>query len=178
MIMDDSSKKWYALKVFFNRVFQIEEYMKQEGGECYVPTVFQEKVFNGKRTVFRKPAVASLMFVRVDDNFLLKLKDDWQGKMLVYYDIATHQSKPIPDEEMNAFIYITSKGFKEIDYIPEDGTDYKTGEHVIVTGGQFEGAEGYIKRVKGDKRLIVAIEGVVAVATTYIPRCFLKKITD
>lgn len=176
--MTDSNKKWYALKVFFNRVFRVEEYMKKEGEECYIPIVMKEKTVKGKKTIVRKPAVASLMFVRIDDRFLFKLKEDWQGMMLVYYDTATHQPKPIPDEEMNAFIYITSKGFKEIDYIPEDGTDYKTGEHVIVTGGQFEGAEGYIKRVKGDKRLIVAIEGVVAVATTYIPRCFLKKITD
>ena len=36
--------------------------------------------------------------------------------------------------------------------------------------------EGYIKRIKGNHRLIVAIEGVIAVATSYIPNCFLEKI--
>lgn len=41
-----------------------------------------------------------------------------------------------------------------------------------VTEGPFKGAEGYIKRIKGNRRLIVSIEGVVAVATTYIPGVF------
>ena len=31
-------------------------------------------------------------------------------------------------------------------------------------------------RIKGNRRLIVAIQGVCAVATAYIPQCFLRKI--
>ena len=52
----------------------------------------------------------------------------------------------------------------------------RSGVRVRVTEGPFKGAEGYIKRIKGNRRLIVSIEGVVAVATTYIPGCFLEKI--
>ena len=33
-----------------------------------------------------------------------------------------------------------------------------------------------IKRIKRNHRLIVAIEGVIAVATSYIPTCFLEKV--
>ena len=45
-----------------------------------------------------------------------------------------------------------------------------------VTGGIFKGAEGYIKRIQGNKRLVVSIEGVVAVATSYIPAVYLEKL--
>jgi TonB-dependent SusC/RagA subfamily outer membrane receptor len=52
----------------------------------------------------------------------------------------------------------------------------KKGERVRVIDGRFKGLEGEIKRINGDHRLIVTIEGICAVATTYIPRCFLEKI--
>ena len=62
-------------------------------------------------------------------------------------------------------------------HLPEAPAELRRGDRVRVTEGVFKGAEGYIRRVKGNRRLIVSIEGVVAVATTYIPGCFLEKIT-
>jgi ribosomal protein L24 len=50
------------------------------------------------------------------------------------------------------------------------------GDRVVVTDGPFKGAEGHIRRIKKDRRLVVAIAGVVAVATTYIHPSMLKKI--
>ena len=47
-----------------------------------------------------------------------------------------------------------------------------------VTGGPFKGAEGYIKRIRGNRRLVVALEGIIAVATTYIPGRFLEKMPE
>ena len=47
-----------------------------------------------------------------------------------------------------------------------------------VTGGPLKGAEGYIKRIRKDQRLLVCVEGVIAVATSYIPNELLEKITE
>lgn len=38
------------------------------------------------------------------------------------------------------------------------------------------GLEGELLRIKGHKRVIVRLEGVVSVATSYIPGSFLEKI--
>ena len=35
---------------------------------------------------------------------------------------------------------------------------------------------GYIKRVKGNRRLLVSVEGIALVATSYIPSAFLEKL--
>jgi len=53
---------------------------------------------------------------------------------------------------------------------------FRPEDRVRVIDGEFKGAEGYIKRIKGNRRLVVAIEGVVAVATAYIPSCYLEKV--
>jgi ribosomal protein L24 len=50
------------------------------------------------------------------------------------------------------------------------------GDRVVVTGGPFKGAEGHIKRIKRDRRLVVTIPGIVAVATAYIHPDLLKKV--
>ena len=50
------------------------------------------------------------------------------------------------------------------------------GERVRVTGGLYEGAEGYIKKVRSDRKLIVEIRGVAVVAVSYIEPQYLEKL--
>ena len=54
-------------------------------------------------------------------------------------------------------------------FADDDFTRFRKGSKVRVKEGQLKGAEGYIKRIRKDRRLLVAIEGVIAVATSYIP---------
>ena len=96
---------------------------------------------------------------------------------MVYFERETKKPAVIPDPEMEAFMLVTSTDDPGLEYLPEAPAELRRGDRVRVTEGVFKGAEGYIRRVKGNRRLIVSIEGVVAVATTYIPGCFLEKIT-
>ena len=84
----------------------------------------------------------------------------------------------IPDDQMRNFILCTSIQESGRLEVIADKPDYHRGERVRVIDGIFKGMEGVIKRVKKDRKLIVAIEGVVAVATEYIPRDFLEKIGE
>ena len=77
---------------------------------------------------------------------------------------------------MNIFILVTSSGEKGLEYLGDDRTEFYVGEPVRVIDGPFKGAEGYIRRIKGNRRLVVTIQGICAVATSYIPQCFLQKI--
>ena len=52
----------------------------------------------------------------------------------------------------------------------------KKGDKVRVIKGDFAGIEGELIRVKGHKRVVVRLEGVVSLATAYIPGSFLEKI--
>ncbi len=45
-----------------------------------------------------------------------------------------------------------------------------------MTGGLYEGAEGYIRKVRSDRRLVVEVKGVAVVAVSYIDPEFLEKI--
>lgn len=77
---------------------------------------------------------------------------------------------------MRVFMMVSSGDQEGLEYFEDGAFNWKKGERVRVIDGRFKGLEGEIKRINGDHRLIVSIDGVCVVATTYIPRCFLEKI--
>ena len=46
--------------------------------------------------------------------------------------------------------------------------EVKKGDRVRITDGIFKGVEGEFVRVKGDRRVMVAVQGVMAVATAFV----------
>lgn len=168
---------WYALKVYFNKVSDMEEMLGEENVECYVPYLDQvcAKEEDSKK---RQVAIPSLMFFHSSPLEARRVQQVVRGKAMVY----THQSlegwipAPISEREMNVFRLVVSSGADGLEYFENDPRVFKRGERVRVTGGLFAGAEGHIVRIKGDRRLIVSLTGICAVATSYIPQCFLEKI--
>ena len=90
---------------------------------------------------------------------------------------ATGSNKPgaIDDEEMRLFMFVTSadRG-RNLHYFGENDSAIKTGQRVRVIDGIYKGAEGYIKRIKKDRKLIVSVSGVAVVAVSYIPKEYLE----
>ena len=89
--------------------------------------------------------------------------------------VATPAS--IPEAQMKAFIFITSTGNgKDIEYFGDIMPHFEEGSRVRVTDGIYKGATGFVKRIKRDRKLLVAIEGVAVVAISNIPMSYLQKI--
>ena len=66
---------------------------------------------------------------------------------------------------------------RDVEYVSQT-FDFKPGERVRVTEGPFKGAQGVIKRIKKDRKLLVSINGIVVVAVSHIPGQFLERITN
>ena len=180
MSMNEQSRtegiNWYAIKVFYNRIAKMERLLSERGIESYVPMRSIEQEVNGRKIRRRKPAISSLMFMRCTEPEASELQKRLMGEVMIYRNRGERQLAAIPDSEMQMFIRVTSIDDLGLEYLGESNEEWTTGDKVRVTGGIFQGAEGYIKRIKGNHRLIVAIEGIIAVATSYIPNCFLEKI--
>ncbi len=153
---------WYALKVFYNRVEHVREQIQGLVDEFFIP----------------HRLISSLMFVRTTPDRLEKIRHDRYELLKVYTRPGEKVPCVIPDRQMDAFIFVTTMEDRKLTLLDPVQVDFKSGQKVRVTGGVFEGAEGYIKRIKGDKRLVVCIEGVVAVATSYIPSVYLEKMDN
>lgn len=168
---------WFALKVFYNKVFDIEQALQKDNIETYIPCEETVIIRNGTWKTVRKPMISSLMFFRADKTDAIKVQRQFTDKVILYTKLEEWKRVPlaIPDEEMNIFMLVTSAGEKGIEYY-DDSPRFHQGDRVKVIDGKIKGAEGYICRVKKNRRLVVSIQGVCAVLTSYIPHSFLRKI--
>lgn len=178
MVDQHGSEHWYALKVFYNRVFPVNDALHGAGVETYLPMKRKVTERDGRRVERLEPVISSLLFVRMEERALLDLQQTLALRypLMPYFDRETRKPAPIADREMAFFMLVSSSGDEGLEYFHEEDTTYRKGDRVRVTGGPFKGAEGYIRRIRGDRRLVVAIEGVVAVATTHIPNCLLEPV--
>lgn len=202
--MAEEKLNWYALKVFYNKVFDFEEMLQGMGLETYFPVEMvrltgedhlraarrlatpdskrndRDLVRVGPAIFHRKPAVSSLIFVRTDDEKLKEVEKEMlyrELKGFVYKTADWKRYAVIPDKQMGMFRMVASSGQDGLQFFSdEDITRFRQGDKVRVTEGPLKGAEGYIKRIKKDRKLLVAIDGFVAVAVSFIPPQFLQKI--
>lgn len=156
----NSSKQWYAAKVFFNKTSPLQTALDRDQIRYFIPS----------------QVIPSLLFLYCDADYLRHFQENNRSQLWVYCNRTTHTPSAIADAEMETFIFVVTAGSQGLQYLGDDKPEYHTGDRVRVTAGPFKGAEGHIRRIKKDRRLIVAIRGVAAIATTFIPQHLLEKI--
>lgn len=153
-------KSWYAAKVFFNRVAEVSKVCEEMEVKNYIPS----------------DVITSLAFFYCTESELFDIQKELYQRIHVYTRLDSRDPMPIPQREMDLFIMVTSSGDNNLLFLGDDKPEYHQGDRVRVTEGPFKGAEGHIKRIKKDRRLIITIPGIAAVATTFIPPQFLEKV--
>lgn len=152
-----ASKQWYAAKVHYNRVQPVREHLMSEGTEHFIPEV-----------------VKSLVFFKATEEYLAQFEKGHFSQLWVYRDPLTRKPSAIPDREMEVFMFVCTSGKQGLTYLGDDRPEYHRGDRVRVTEGPLKGAEGHVVRIKRDRRLVVTVRGVAALATAYIHPRFLE----
>ena len=176
--LQDMLEHWYAFKVFYNKVFEMDGEFKRLGVETYFPLVKTYKTEGENKKLVLKPAISSLIFVRCEEETVVALQREFYGRVMLYSHVTdgVRRPSPIDEEEMHVFMLVTSVDDDRLQYLDVESVNYKEGQRVKVLDGLYKGCSGYIKRIKGNRRLLVVVEGIALVATSYIPSEFLEKI--
>lgn len=93
-------------------------------------------------------------------------------------DRETRQPIVIPDSQMRSFIAVSGTYDQAVLYLEPTELNLSQGTRVRITGGIFEGVEGVFVRVRHDRRVVVNIEGVMAVATTFVHASLVEEIGE
>lgn len=180
--MSGEETSWFAIKIFNNRNPQsIIDTISPD--EYYIPLrqVARTNPRTGRLDVAQRPA-ESLMLVRLTDQRARALRQVNARPYMFYEDTDAdgHRfPRAIPKRQVEIFRLVTSVDDSGLEYFsPDDAVCYAPGRRVRVKAGPFAGAEGVIKRVRGQRRLLVSIDGICAVATSYIPAPFLQPIDN
>ena len=175
--IEAGKKEWFVLRVTYQRELIAKRRLDELGVESFVPTR-QQRAKSGGRALRRVALVHNYIFVHSDRETIDSIKQF----ELPYLRYVMHnrdnvrQVMVVPEVQMRSFILVTATEDERLMLLQPESVDFKQGSRVRVVGGVFAGAEGVLTRVAGvrDRRVVVSIEGVAAVATPRIERELLE----
>ena len=89
---------WYALKVFYNKVFAVEEELTADGTECYVPVEETMVERGGQRRKVRRPVINSLMFFRAAEERAVAVQRQLTAPSSTPAIAMTADADPMPSQ--------------------------------------------------------------------------------
>uniref|UniRef100_UPI003FED690B UpxY family transcription antiterminator n=1 Tax=Alloprevotella sp. TaxID=1872471 RepID=UPI003FED690B len=183
------NKQWFVLRVSYGRIDKAKTFVEAKGMECYVPLQYKEIKKQGKKRIITTPLLSSLIFVHASaeqvETLLHDIKvvaNESRALLSNYFNHTIHrQDNPdrnppltIQDEAMNNFIRLTSVKNPHIIPVTSNSIQFKLGDNVVVTEGEFKGVHGRVARIAGQQRVIVELFDECLVATAYVPKEAMK----
>lgn len=171
-------KKWFAIRVTYNREMKVKRELDSIHIENFLPMKYRIIVRGEKKIKELVPAIHNLIFVYITPEDLKTYKATTALPIRYIMNRETREPIVIPEQQMQNFIAVAGNPTEQIVYLDPDVSNFKKGDKVKIIGGVFEGAEGYFMRIKGDRRVVVCINGIAAVATAFIHPSLVKKIDE
>ena len=171
-------KVWFAIRVTYNRELKVKEDLDARGITNFVPMQYRREERHGVMVKRLVPSVHNLIFIHITPSDMKEYKMTTDLPIRYIMNRETHKPITVPAHEMENFIKVAGTYDEKLIYLNPDPGDFSKGERVRIIGGTFAGAEGVFVRVKGDRRVLINVEGLVAVATTFVHPSMIEKITD
>ena len=175
---------WYALRTTYGREKKAYDYMTAKGITAFYPTTDTVKLIKGKRKVVTESRLPNIFFAYGTEEQLKSfVYDNVNLPFLRFYYRHVHIGRRIekiplivPDYQMESLKIICASEAEDIILVPSDVEKFKAGQTVRVIEGVFKGAIGKVVRFQGQQRIGIVIDGLMTVASAYVPSAFLENI--
>lgn len=179
------NEQWFVLRVSYGRILKAKTFVEAKGLECYIPLRYKEIKKQCKKRIIIEPLLPSFIFIHTTEEQIEALlhenkvvTNESRPLLSYYFDHTIHrQDNPdrnppltIRDEAMSNFIQLTSIKSPHIIPITSNNIQFKLGDHVVVTDGEFKGIHGRVARIAGQQRVVVELFDGCLVATAYVPK--------
>lgn len=169
---------WYV--VYKGRLAKgtVHESLEHLGIDFFIPTAIRQKLNKDGDAYEEKveTLVSNLLFIKTDDD-IMRLVNDTEALRCPMIDCATNKPAVVTDDEMQRFKNFLEMKNLNARILQDPYSRFKVCQKVRVSGGQFEGLEGYVFRIRGDRKLIISL-GNMAVAISGIHHTLLEPIED
>lgn len=178
---ENKTLEWYVMRVTYQRELIAKRRFDELGIVSFVPTrLNRTRLSSGINKLQRKALVHNYIFVFSDRDTLDAIKQFELPylRYVMHVQDSVRQVMKVPLEQMRSFMLVTGTEDERLMLLAPDSVDLRLGTRVRVIGGLFAGAEGVLIKVAGarERRVVVKIEGVTAVATPKIDRELLEEI--
>ncbi len=165
---------WYALRITYGRELALQEYLI--GGDREFHPHYEYTIKNERRVRKLVPAVHNLVFVRSSRSCIDAISKGTTLPIRYIMDREYHRPIIVPDSQMRNFMAVSANYDESLLYF-EPELNIRKGTRVRITGA-FRGVEGEFVRVRNDRRVVVTIEGVMAVATTFVHPSLVEPVIE
>lgn len=178
--------QWFVLRVKWVPVERLEQLLKDEGAETFVPRRYMLRTDpRGRKHRVLKNVLPELVFVHSTYNFLQPFNKKVQAK----YGLAVSFCKlrdgeqnhvmVVPDRQMNPFIKAVTEMGERITYLQPNELELQKGDMVRVHGGPLNGQIGEIMKLKGKrkKRLVLRLMDFAAISVSTVEPEYVELLT-
>lgn len=175
---------WYALRVTYGREEKAYDYLVSKNVEAFYPTIDTVKVVDGKRKVIKESRFPNIFFARGTENEIKAfVYDNVNLPYLRFYYRHLHDGSRITkrpliiqDYQIESLKIICASEAEDVLLVPSDVKKFKVGQTVRVIEGAFTGVIGKVARYHGQQRVAIIIDGLLTIASAYVPSAFLEEI--
>ena len=177
-MLEKNTVYWFPMRVTYGRQLKVKNFLDSQNIENFLPMTTKTVRQNDRIRRKTVPAISNLIFVRHTMALLNDIKRSrpdasslrYMTRMPVEQKDAPREIITIPDRQMDNFMKVASGPEDEFVYLkPEDLAGKENGK-VLITSGPFCGVEGIIKRIHGNKRVVVEIESVGGICIKFVPK--------
>lgn len=169
---------WFVLRCTYSREMKVKAYLDAIKVDNFIPMHYVESERQGKRIRKLVPVINNLIFVRCTKGKLEELKKTLILQPLIRYVMDAEKRKPliVPDKQMYDFIAVAGRTEDLILYLSQEEVKMQKGDKVRINSGVWKGVEGVFLKIKDGMRVVVSIEGFMAVATVALHPSMVDKI--
>lgn len=167
------------MRVTYRRELDVKQMLDKRSVECFIPMQYRLHIIHNKKKKELVPVIHNLIFVHTTPSIIQQVKSEIL--FLQYMVNSIDRTKIIvPDEQMERFIAVAGTYDDQLLYFKPEELNLAKGTKVRILGGEFEGQEGIFLKVKGarDKRVVILIQGVIAVAMATIHPSLIEVVED
>ena len=174
---------WFPMRVTYNRELKVKEHLDELNIENFLPMRYELVEIGGARKRQLVPAIHNLIFVHTTQSILTDLKQSKRELQSLRYITrpstvdGSNEIIRVPYRQMDNFIRVASVQDDSVIFLNIDDNLKRMGTRVKILEGPFAGVEGVVKRISKNKHVVVHVEGLAAVAITFVPPRFLSVIT-
>lgn len=136
----------------------------------------EQLTYHGKVKKQLTPVIHNIVFVRTSMDSLSETMTECPVPLYYQKEPGMRRFAIVPDKQMNDFLAVTSRLEEDVNVLDMYEFSLKRGDKVRVTQGIFAGIEGEYVKVRGKKRVVVTLQGMVAATTAFIPFRYVEKL--
>ena len=151
---------WYVMRTKPRQEKAVRTELQSFGIEFYLPTITDYHYYgHGRKKKIESPVLPSMVFVHVEADDRFAVINNLKHEVGYWVDRTTNSSMVVSDKQMQDFMRVCNTPEVKLECV-----DFAVGDKVTIKGGAFDGLQGVVSSIKGQKRFIIVLNGIANIA--------------